>query len=140
MAKWLLTVAALGWTSAVIIGSLMSPGRLATFTWDSVMTADKLLHFTAYFGMCPLVLLAIAAWLDRSPSILIRISCLSLCIGIGIFIEFLQGNMGIGRQFDWADAAANSLGAIAGLGCVVLILHLTRRSWTLQAHNSSSAR
>lgn len=140
MIKWLLTLCSIAWTSAVIVGSLMSPSSLAQFTWDSVMTADKLLHLTAYFVMCPLVLLAIAAWLDRSPSLFIQVFCIVSCIGLGLLIEFLQGNMGVGRQLDWADAIANSVGACCGFGCVVLILHLTRRSWTLQAHNSYSAR
>lgn len=65
---------------------------------------DKLGHFLAYF-----VLMAWHAQLYHR--LVARLALIVAFIVMGIGLEFLQG-MGHARMFEWADAAANSVGAI----------------------------
>ncbi len=76
---------------------------------------DKLVHFGLFFVWSIL-------WLLRYPSrwFLVVISG----ILFGIFIEFYQEWLPIGRSFDWWDAVADSFGTIAG---TVLITWHTRK-------------
>ncbi len=78
---------------------------------------DKLLHFTAYFG---LTLLATLAWGRRvSP-----LKLLLVVIASSGIMEILQ--LGVGRDAEWGDMLANTLGALLGAGLAMLLLHLAR--------------
>jgi VanZ family protein len=78
---------------------------------------DKLLHFTAYFG---LALLATLAWGRRvSP-----LTLLLVLIASGGIMEMLQ--LAVGRDAEWGDMLANTLGACIGAGLAALLLHLAR--------------
>ena len=70
-----------------------------------VRYSDKLLHFSAYLGVS---FLALGAFPKMHP-ILIFLG-LSLT---GVAVEFLQGNMGLGRTASAGDIAANCLGCAA---------------------------
>lgn len=87
---------------------------------------DKLDHFIAYFG---LMLLAALGWgLRRSLSwILLAV------VALGGALEILQ-NM-TGRDADWSDLAANSVGALAGLALALAYLAAPRRLVDSQAHD-----
>lgn len=80
--------------------------------------SDKVLHFTAYFG---LAVLATAA-LVKPRTVLIAVLTL---VAIGGALEILQSFTG--RDAEWLDEAANSLGVITGavvtLGFLQLVGH-----------------
>lgn len=80
--------------------------------------SDKVLHFTAYFG---LAVLATAA-LVKPRTVLIAVLTL---VAIGGALEILQSFTG--RDAEWLDEAANSLGVITGavvtLGFLRLVGH-----------------
>ncbi len=78
---------------------------------------DKLLHFTAYFG---LALLAALAWGRRIQIILIFASVVTM----SAIMELLQ--LLVGRDAEWGDLLANTLGAGLGAGLAALLLHLAR--------------
>jgi VanZ family protein len=76
---------------------------------------DKLEHFTAYFGLAGMATMALGLrpWLGWA------------ILGVILFgglLEILQGYTG--RDPEILDFAANSFGAIAGLGAGVLFLRL----------------
>jgi VanZ family protein len=104
------------WPAAAVViwGELTpEPPRLeGPFLWD------KLDHFIAYFGLS---LLASLGWgLRRS---LIWVFLIVLAMGAGL--EGLQAL--VGRDAEWGDMLANSLGATAGLILGVLYLAMPRR-------------
>ena len=68
---------------------------------------DKAQHFTAYFG---LALLATLGW---GRSIRARF-ILAGVLALGGSLEILQAF--VGRDAEWADMGANTLGAVTGLG------------------------
>ena len=78
--------------------------------------SDKLLHFTAYFGLAALATAALG-----KPRVVL-IAVLSL-VALGGALEILQSFTG--RDAEWLDEAANSLGvalgALASLGLLRLV-------------------
>ncbi|QIL21673.1 VanZ family protein [Thermomonas sp. HDW16] len=89
--------------AVVVIGSLLPARDL-----PSVPVSDKFEHFAAYA-----VLSAGAVQLFVR-----RLSWGFVCILLvlmGIGLEYLQAQMGLGRQLDRADALANTIGALIGL-------------------------
>jgi len=83
-----------------------------------VAVSDKLLHFTAYFGLAAIATTA----LGRARALQIALSLALL----GGALEILQGLTG--RDAEWLDEAANALGA--GLGALtglVLLRLLAKR-------------
>lgn len=72
--------------------------------------SDKLLHFTAYFGLAALASVA----LNRPLAVLVAVLSLA---ALGGGLEVLQGFTG--RDAEWLDEVANSLGAVLG-GLVAL--------------------
>jgi VanZ family protein len=99
--------------AVVIWGELTPhPPRLATLLWD------KAEHFIAYFG---LALFASLAWgLKRS-----LFWVLAAIVALGGALEIIQ--FFVGRDAEWGDFLANSLGAVAGLGVAVAYLSVPRR-------------
>lgn len=79
---------------------------------------DKLDHFTAYFG---LALLASLGWGLRWSLIWVFLAVLA----IGGGLEGLQSL--VGRDADWNDMFANSIGALAGLAVAAAYLAIPRR-------------
>jgi len=79
---------------------------------------DKVLHFTAYFG---LALLATLAWGRRRSLIWVLLAI----IAMGAVMEVLQGM--VGRDADWHDQVANTLGALTGMGLALGYLAIPRR-------------
>jgi len=78
---------------------------------------DKAQHFTAYFG---LALLATLGW---GRSIRARF-ILAGVLALGGSLEILQAF--VGRDAEWADMGANTLGAVTGLGLGFLLLQAAR--------------
>ncbi len=94
-AFWLLWPAA----AIVIWGELAPPPAL-----PDLRLWDKLEHFTAYFG---LALMSVLGWSGRRA---LRI--LLAVILLGGVLEILQAY--VGRDTEWADMLANTLGALTG--------------------------
>jgi VanZ family protein len=97
--------------AVVIWGELTSHGPpIETHIWD------KLLHFTAYFGLALIAALAVRA---NRKLIWIVIALIIL----GEVLEILQGMLG--RDADIKDEIANTLGAVVGalLGWALVTLH-----------------
>ncbi len=66
--------------------------------------ADKLGHFTAYF--------ILMAWYVQLFHLTVqRLVLIGFFVVMGVGLEVLQGMGGV-RVFEWADALANSLGAL----------------------------
>ncbi|HTT98291.1 MAG TPA: VanZ family protein [Rhizomicrobium sp.] len=86
-----------------------SPPHLEAHVWD------KLLHFTAYFGLA-----GMAAWSLKS-----RWAVLYAVLGLiafGGLLEIVQGMTG--RDADIFDELANTLGAISGVVAGLLLIRL----------------
>jgi VanZ family protein len=85
---------------------------------DEVFGWDKAEHFTAYFG---LALLASLAWGLRRSVLLVLVGVIAL----GGVLEILQSFAG--RDAEWLDELANSLGAAAGTALACGYLAIPRR-------------
>jgi VanZ family protein len=109
------------WTAAILtvcVGELV-PGGSAPLTWvDSLGFSDKVEHFTAYFGLAVIPVLGF----ESRRGILAALSMIVL----GVLLDFAQKFIP-GRDFDWADIAANTVGVFAGLAVGRVILLVLRR-------------
>jgi len=77
---------------------------------------DKVEHFTAYFG---LALMGVLGWSGRrTPLIFLAV------VALGGTLEILQAF--VGRDAEWGDMLANTLGATAGTLLALLLLWLAR--------------
>ncbi|MCK0745917.1 VanZ family protein [Chromohalobacter nigrandesensis] len=99
--RWL-CLALAGISAAVIAWGSLTPG--AEMPQD--LPWDKFNHFIAYAGLAALMRLGG----------LRALTALGLAIGYGILIEGLQLGVPGRSGADWADALANTLGALAAVG------------------------
>lgn len=79
-----------------------------------VVTSDKLLHFLAYFGLAGIATTALGR--KRVVAVVLGL------IALGGALEILQSFTG--RDAEWLDEAANSVGAIMGALSGLLFLSL----------------
>jgi VanZ family protein len=106
LAMWLF------WPAVVLVtwGELTpSPPHVEAHIWD------KLLHFTAYFGLA-----GMAAWSIKSRRTLV-LAVLGL-IAFGGLLEIVQGMTG--RDADVLDEVANTLGAVLGALAGLMLIRL----------------
>ena len=119
------TLVVIGYTLLLAMGSLMNV-KHSVETPDNF---DKVVHFTAYFGLAFLWML----WSifnstlhqDRfrlKKSLFIAV----LAIIYGIFMELLQGVLTTYRELDGWDVLANSIGVVFALITVLLLIKNTR--------------
>ncbi|WP_256645765.1 VanZ family protein [Thermomonas paludicola] len=94
---WMLAIA------VVVAGSLL-PGK----DLPALPVSDKFEHFAAYAVLAGGAVQLFARRLSWG-----FICVLLVLMGIGL--EFLQAQMGLGRTLDRADALANGIGALIGL-------------------------
>ena len=85
---------------------------------EEVFGWDKAEHFTAYFG---LALLACVAWGLRRSLVWVFLGVMA----IGGTLEILQSF--VGRDAEWLDMLANTLGAICGTLLAIVYLRWPRR-------------
>jgi len=89
-----------------------SPPHLEVHIWD------KLLHVTAYFGLAALAALSLKT----------RRSLIYAVLGLILFGGLLEIVPNLtGRDADWLDEAANSLGALLGAAAGLIVLRLVDR-------------
>lgn len=79
---------------------------------------DKAEHFTAYFGLAAMATLVIGL---RRP----LAWALTGIVALGGLLEVAQYYMG--RDAEWGDVLANSLGVLAGLAVAALFIRVTGR-------------
>jgi len=77
---------------------------------------DKAQHFIAYFG---LALMAVLGWSGRRAFALFLI-----IVALGGMLEILQAV--VGRDAEWGDMLANTLGAVAGTLTALALLAAAR--------------
>ncbi len=97
----------IGYAAVVIAVSLMPSGDIITVTY-----MDKLFHFTMYFFMALLALVAFR-------SLWSRILALMFTYGLGFMLEWGQGFVA-GRTPSMTDNLANILGASLGIAVFLL--------------------
>ena len=90
----------IGWLFvAWVIYESLTPTPIQT---PGIEFGDKIGHFSAYFVMM--------GWFAQLYSRSLHRWFLALFIALGVVMEFIQGQSGY-RAFEYADMAANSLGA-----------------------------
>lgn len=109
----------LAWAAALTYLSLAPEVKVPA----GVPAWDKLHHFAAYALLALLLLRAVAV--RCRPSGLVLLAAWIACSGYGFLLEILQQLMENGRQMEWGDQLANTLGALAAC---VLFRHMARRS------------
>jgi VanZ family protein len=103
---------------SVCLGTLAWMSLTPTRELPTVNMWDKSEHFIAYAVLATVCL-------TLFPGRLARI--VAGCIGFGVAIEILQAIMGFGRDGDWRDALANSIGVLLAVGVERLARWLARR-------------
>ena len=96
---------------AIVVWGELEPGGTGPRVWD------KLLHFTAYFGLAGIATVALgslrgALWAG-----------LSLAIFGGV-LEIVQSF--VGRDAEWGDEIANVIGVCAGVASGLILLSVLR--------------
>lgn len=108
-------------------------------TWGSLTTApsntlapenfDKVLHFTAYFGLT--ILWLVYRWKRERSNQSLSIKGITwtalLIVGYGIIIEILQGRFTVDRIADGWDVLANSLGVLLGVIAFIKVICKSER-------------
>lgn len=93
-------------------------GELKPSTHGADMIWDKLLHFTAYFGLASIATVALRG----------RRSAVWAAFALAVFggiLEIAQGF--VGRDAEWGDELANIVGVCFGFAAGLLTLQLLRR-------------
>ncbi|GJL91877.1 VanZ family protein [Hyphococcus sp.] len=93
---------------------------IAELVFGNPALADKVAHFAAYG-----VLGASAVWAELALLSKRRITALALGL-YGVLLEGLQGLGGV-RTPELADAVANGLGAVAGIGGAIVLARMLRK-------------
>lgn len=103
---------------AAAVGVLLWLTLAPTDELPKVSLWDKAEHALAWF-----VLTALGLVLSpRRPRAIV-----GFALFLGVLVEVLQAILPVGRDSDWHDAAADSVGVFAALGLYALGLRLARR-------------
>lgn len=104
-----LRLAPLWWAGGCVIALLIVYGSLVPSNMlpKTFMLQDKVMHFGCYF----LLALWCGGMTRRRHYPLVAIALIIL----GVLMEIAQGDMHFGRDEDWHDAAADTLGTIFAL-------------------------
>lgn len=81
---------------------------------------DKIVHCCMYFGLSGLL-----AWSTKTELRYSRFFYIAAAtLGWGLFMEFMQLEMHLGREFSWRDMLANSIGVFSGLAFYILLARI----------------
>jgi VanZ family protein len=111
-------VLAILWTIFIASSCLLPAAAFRSFSFDTLLELDKIIHFVLYAVFILLWALAI-----RDISMKQKITLLLIGVTYGILIEVLQSTMALGRSYDIGDIVSNTLGCIIG---VILITFVQR--------------
>lgn len=80
---------------------------------------DKWQHALAWFVLTGLGI-ALSTWRWRAIAL--------FALAMGVLVEVLQGLMGFGRDSDWRDVIADSIGIVVALAIALLLRRLLDRA------------
>lgn len=101
------------WALIILAGSLTPGSAFPDVTWESLLQADKIIHFVFYFVFSWLLLYGIS---KNKPSINSwLLLTFILASSYGIIIEVIQGLWVPKRNFDYFDIIANIIGALTAV-------------------------
>ncbi|WP_298736646.1 VanZ family protein [uncultured Chitinophaga sp.] len=108
------------------------PGKDVPHTgWFSIKNLDKLVHFGLFGGIVFFLALGYYRQKKNVPALMLLVFVLSAAL-YGLAIEFIQKYYTVDRSFDMRDAAADTLGAIAGVWAFKLF-----RRWFLKPRTAT---
>ena len=111
-------VLAVLWTIFIASSCLLPAAAFRSFSFDTLLELDKVIHFVLYAVFILLWALAIS-----DVSMKQKIGLLLIGVTYGILIEVLQSTMALGRSYDIGDIVSNTVGCIVG---VILITFVQR--------------
>jgi VanZ family protein len=113
------SISPLLWTGLILLLSLLPPSN---FPKVDILSFDKLIHVFLY---TVLVFLTVLGLKKQNSFKFLRYHSnkVSIIYGLlfGIFTEYLQQAIAIGRDADWNDVIANSIGCGLGFICFFLV-------------------
>jgi VanZ family protein len=95
---------------------------------------DKVLHFGAHFILTSLLVWSAALWPTASAARRLKSAALGGLLAdlfLGVSVELTQYLFGraYGRQFDLADVAANTVGAVVAILAFLMVVRLALRPY-----------
>lgn len=99
------------WTILIVYFSFKTPKATPQIDF---LFADKLVHFSFYFGF--VFLWYGYFYFKKRVTINTKVMLIIIAIAIGSVIELGQGILTVNRQADIFDGIANAIGAISGIG------------------------
>jgi VanZ family protein len=111
-------ILAILWTLFIASSCLLPAAAFRSFSFNTLLELDKIIHFILYAVFILLWALAI-----RDLSVKQKIALLLIGVTYGILIEVLQSTMALGRSYDIGDIVSNTVGCIIG---VILITFVQR--------------
>lgn len=119
---------ALVWTACIVVG-LTLPGSAMPIS--GLFEFDKLIHLGLFLVLALLWLPALSGGrIDRGMAIL------AVILAFSVVSEIYQGILPFGRQADMLDAAADSVGAVAGF-VIWLPLRARMQRWAERTRQAS---
>ena len=104
------------WTLLIFVLCLISASRFRAFSFGTIISIDKLVHFTMYAGFFVLWSFALGFKTKRELYKLMVVG-----IAFGVLIEVLQWAMAMGRSYELDDIIANTIGSFLGLYLLPLV-------------------
>jgi VanZ family protein len=98
------------WTIGIIFMSLKAPSVTSRINFEN---ADKLVHFTFYFGFVLLWFMYFSYKKHLQSNFMFFLVLFSVLLGI--CMELIQGYFTTNRQADFWDVIANILGSLCGI-------------------------
>ncbi len=98
------------WTLLILVLSLISASRFRAFSFDTIISIDKLVHFIMYSVFFVLWSFVLGI---TTKSRLYKL--LTISVAFGVLIEILQATMSLGRSYELDDIIANTIGSVFGL-------------------------
>lgn len=106
-----LVLPALLWALLILVLCLMPGGELPQWHWADLLSVDKLVHATLFFGQA---LLLARLFLGHGSPQRWLLWAVVVSAGYGVAVELMQGLEALGRRTDLNDAIANTVGACVG--------------------------